>query len=200
MKEQILTQNQEENELVIHIQLTRGLAAVLVVAMLVIAFLSYLALDQQEASASSESPQVVQSGDLGLRKYYQTKAGYLGANADGTDGNGAGVCDAGYHFASLWEILEPSNLEYDTALGDYLQDAGKSSPSGSIGWVRTGYYNDIGGTAGRANCNNWSTSDGASNGTGVYLNFDWAAAEDIHVWKTELRTCADTISVWCIED
>src|SRR5262245_60366073 len=64
-------------------------------------------------------------------KFYLTKDGFQG-NAVLT------ACDAGFHMASLWEIHDPSNLQYDTR-GFTLADAG-SGPPAVLGWIRTGIF------------------------------------------------------------
>jgi hypothetical protein len=91
-----------------------GLVALLTLALLVVALLGYLAWGRDEVAASGPQPPLDQArnsplaASAGLRGYYLTQGMYNGADADGTDGNGAGVCAEGYHFASLWEILDPS--------------------------------------------------------------------------------------------
>jgi hypothetical protein len=65
------------------------------------------------------------------RKFYLTQDGYDGSQA-------LSACAQGYHMASLWEILDPSNLSYDTSLGATVADSGSGPPNGS-GWIRTGF-------------------------------------------------------------
>jgi hypothetical protein len=67
----------------------------------------------------------------GLRKYYLTQTTHTG-------GQSLSACAEGYHMASLWEILDPSNLSYDTSLGFTLADSGSGPPASSLGWIRTG--------------------------------------------------------------
>jgi hypothetical protein len=86
--------------------------------------------------------------DAVLRQPYLTKGKCNGASADGTNGNGAGVCASGYHFASLWEIVDPSNLAYNAALSfawtdqtpPLVSDTGQGPPAARQGWVRTGFW------------------------------------------------------------
>jgi hypothetical protein len=145
-----------------------GLVALLALALLVAALLGYLAWGQREAVASGLQAPLDHARDrpldhpfdlaqgrardrpfdraqdkplaasAGLRGYYLTESTYNGADADGTDGNGAGVCAEGYHFASLWEILDPSNLKYDTGLGMVRDDSGQGPPTFPYfgGWLR----------------------------------------------------------------
>jgi hypothetical protein len=195
-----------------------GLVGLLALTLLVAALLGYLVWGQREVAASS--PQA--SFDLaqgrardrpldrardrplassaGLRGYYLTTTTYNGAEADGTDGNGAGVCADGYHFASLWEILDPSNLKYDTDLGMVRDDSGQGPPSYVEGWVRTGYYSSTSSTPGYGNCNVWDSSSSGHYGTIASLTRDWEAEQDIHVWEVDFGGCPYPFRVWCVAD
>jgi hypothetical protein len=166
------------------------LALLLTLALLVTVFLGYLAWGQEKAIASS--PQAPLAPFPGMRQYYLTKGLYGGANA-------STACASGYHMASLWEILDPSELEYNTDLGSTTDDSGAGPPA-SGGWVRTGYSNDNGTTAGQANCSVWSTTSG--NGTTALLPSDWAGGvADIHVWDVYgTGSCSSVGRVWCVED
>jgi hypothetical protein len=187
-----------------------GLVGLLALALLVAALLGYLVWNQHEVAASGPQAPLDRARDrplassAGLRGYYLTESTYNGADADGTDGNGAGVCAEGYHFASLWEILDPSNLKYDTDLGMVRDDSGQGPPTFPYfgGWVRTGYYNSTAATAGQGNCNAWNSSSGEHSGTTAYLPNDWTAGQDIHVWAVDTATCdiAALIRVWCVAD
>ena len=151
----------EERTLVINIKLTRKLVAVLIAASLVVAFVGYLALGQRKVSASPaapEAPEASTASSSGLRKFYRTKDAYTPTLA-------STACAPGYHFASIWELLDPSNLEYAGELPDAwvgpLYDMGEGPPTGSEGWplqayVRTGYNADVSGVRGQANCNGWT--------------------------------------------
>jgi hypothetical protein len=195
-----------------------GLVGLLALALLVVALLGYLAWNQREVAASGPQAPLDHARDrpfdraqdrplassAGLRGYYLTTATYNGADADGTDGNGAGVCADGYHFASLWEILDPSNLKYDTDLGMVRDDSGQGPPTFSYffgGWVRTGYTSSTSTTAGTGNCNAWTSSDSGDYGTTACLPSDWTAGQDIHVWQVDTTTCNTTfLRVWCVAD
>jgi hypothetical protein len=137
-----------------------------------------------------------------LRQYYLTHEDnkYSGANADGSDGLGGGVCAMGYHFASLWEILDPSNLRYNINQGAMREDSGMGPPTVSIGWVRTGYNGDASSTPGQANCNGWDQDTGT--GTVIGLPSDWtdASQQDIPPWDASLGTCSTSTQVWCVAD
>ena len=93
------------------------------------------------------------------RAFYLTGTRHTGDEADGTDGNGAGVCANGYHFASMFEILDVSNLRYDVDRGFLQADSGQGPPSNWSGWIRTGFgpsaiQTDLGslGDGGFVNC------------------------------------------------
>jgi hypothetical protein len=195
MQEKNLEQKQQGKELVINLQLSRRAFALLALGLVMVALLGYLAWGQREAAASS--PQAPAAGPTGLRQFYLTK----------TERNGANIltaCASGYHTASMWEILEPSNLEYNTTLGQTTGDSGQG-PSYFAGWVRTGY--NATGTPllgpGEANCNAWTYGGGGSdiNGTIAGLVSDWTSgAQDIHVWQVDWDRCYATWPVWCVED
>jgi hypothetical protein len=197
--------SQVEEVLVIEINLTRGLVALLVAGMLLAAFLGYLAWGQGEVAASA--PQAPLASSTGMRQYYLTEDQYEGDEPGGTDGNGAGVCAAGYHFASMWELLAPSNLKYNTDLGYTRDDSGQGPPSATPGWVRTGNVSSsTSGTVGIDNCDNWSTNDPGGSGTpkGPQARFDsnWDTAGTFPGWVVEnnVTGCGSFTRVWCVED
>jgi hypothetical protein len=108
--------------------------------------------------------------------------------------------------ASLWEIVDPSNLRYNVSLGESRSDSGMGPPSGSLGWIRTGFGSHNGITvtheAGRPNCSAWSSGSSGNYGTVVELPTDWTDAEqqDVFVWDAWLRRCSETAPVWCVAD
>jgi len=199
-----------------------GLVALLALTLLVAALLGYLVWNQDEVAASGPQASLDHPFDLaqgrardrpfdraqdkplaasaGLRGYYLTQGTYNGADADGTDGNGAGVCAEGYHFASLWEILDPSNLKYDTDLGMVRDDSGQGPPTYLGGWVRTGFGSSTSSTAGKGNCNAWDSGSSGDYGTYAYLPRDWEAGQDIHVWEVSAPQCNLSGYVWCVAD
>ena len=183
----------DKDIIVVDIYLTRGVLALLALVLLIVAGLGGLAWGRSEASASGSSAPLAQSA--GMRQYYLTRAFY-----DGDEADGANVCAAGYHFASFWEIVDPSNLKYNTALGDDRPDSGRGPSSVGIGWVRTGYNNSTSNTAGKGNCLTWYSSDVAHYGTVAKLTDDWEAAKDIHIFKVGAYTCDNNFKVWCVED
>ncbi len=191
--------------LVININLTRGLAALLAAGMLLATFLGYLVWGQGKVAASA--PQVPRAASTGMRQYYLTTSVYEGDAPTGSDGNGAGVCAAGYHFASMWELLNPSNLRYNTSLGYTTDDSGQGPPSNVRGWVRTGNVsNSTNGTVGTDNCDNWTTNDpggsGGQKGPQAKFNSNWDTAGTFPGWVVahNISGCGNLVSVWCVED
>jgi hypothetical protein len=182
----------------IHIQRRSYLAMLLTLAILTIIFFGYLVFAQESAAASSQPASAV-SGTR-MRQYYLTKDSFRGSKPGGSNGSGAGVCANGYHFASLWEILDPSNLKYDTLLGDDLLDSGEGPPSFTLGWVRTGSSSYNNPKPGHANCSNWELVGGF--GTVVSLTTNWtdSSNRDIFVWDAGYQPCRLKVQVWCMED
>ena len=182
---------QDEKMIVIDVNLTRGLVILLVLALLMVTFVGYLAWGQDEAAASGS--QIPLAASSGMRQFYVTGASYRGANADD-------ACASGYHMASLWEIIDPSNLKYNTDLGNTRLDSGQGPPSASGGWVHTGYSSRADNSAGRGNCNAWTSSDSGDYGTWAWLAHEWDSGGDIHVWEVSTSDCDITRGVWCVED
>ena len=196
------------NQITINIHLSRRLAAVLIVALLAIAALALLAWGNGPAKASQlEAPAAIDSSS-GMRKFYLTNNLYYGDQPEGSDGQGAGVCQPGYHFASLFELMEISNLEYDgnPAYAATRADMGDGPPTIDGGWVRTGYNDNSSTTPGNANCVGWSMRELApgnpARGSLALLPDDWtnASEQEIHIWDVGLGSCDSHYFVWCIED
>jgi hypothetical protein len=181
-----------------------SLPALLAVAALVLVFLGYLVWGQVRAVAGPQAPNAVQASQAaqavttGMRQYYLTNnSSYLGSQPKD-------ACASGYHMASLWEILDPSNLRYNVNLGYDREDVGMGPPSATFGWIRTGYESDDGSIngAGHANCSVWDSSSSGHYGTVVRLPSDWAntAQQDISVWDVALRECSQAAPAWCVAD
>jgi hypothetical protein len=190
----------------IHCDRRSRLAGLLLLALLVALLLPALVWARQSAVSSPRATSSrVEAGALPLLapRYYLTNGMYNGADADGTDGNGAGVCAAGYHFASLWEILDPSNLRYNTELGLTRVDSGQGPPTFSTfgGWVRTGYNSASSGTPGVANCAAWISADPADSGTYARLPSDWDTEPNMGAWEIDTAPCSEALlRVWCVAD
>jgi hypothetical protein len=180
---------------VVDISLIRELVVMVCCVLSTVALLAYLAPTGARAVASEI--ETTQAQSTGMRQFYLTKNGYFG-NATKT------ACAAGYHFASLWEITDPSNLKYNTTLGYVQTDSGQGPPtsySGVLGWVRTGYIAYTGGDAGKANCNLWTSASSSDRGSDAYLNSDWTGGvQHIGVWSVAHGGCQVPNHVWCVED
>jgi hypothetical protein len=128
------------------------------------------------------------------RGFYLTPALHNGGTA-------LSACARGYHMASLWEILDPSNLRYDTDLGVALADSGSGPPSGFRGWIRTGTFAGGGSEASFANCSAWQSQDPADSGAAVSLSpFSNEPGTLISPWNVIAFSCTTTIGVWCVQD
>lgn len=121
-----------------------------------------------------------------------------------TGGAAPGACAGGYHMASVWEILDVSNLTYNTSLGyqHTTGDEGEGPPTNVEGWVRTGDQTRIGPVApGQDNCAVYSSSSGGYSGTIVSLPNNWTIAGSIiGPWVGDTAACDSTEHVWCVED
>jgi hypothetical protein len=107
-----------------------------------------------------------------IRGYYLTKSTITGSKV-------LTACASGYHFASIWEILNTSDLHYNTTLGRTNVNSGSGPPAltangtdadNPFGWIRSGGRDD-------PNCINWTSSnrvDGGSEGTLALSPPQWA--------------------------
>ena len=183
-----------EQILVIDLHITRGLAVVLVVICLAVTSLGYFAWNYKDAAASN--PQTPSAPSNATRQFYLTKDTYSAVDA-------IDACASGYHFASLWEILDPSNLKYNSVHGLILDDSGSGPPSTHSGWVRTGYGKNSSGQVGLVNCDAWTSDSSSDDGSTAALVDDWTADyEDLNVWQLSSANCSfdEYIYVWCVED
>jgi hypothetical protein len=140
--------------------------------------------------------QTAVGGVAKVRKFYLTQENTF----DGSEAPSA--CSAGYHMASLWEIFDPSNLVYDTALGHTSGD-GSGPPEFNIGWIRTGGGSGVGqnDTPGERNCAAYTTNDPDSKGTVAALRTNWSSgAGVISPWGASTRACDQPVFVWCVQN
>jgi hypothetical protein len=125
----------------------------------------------------------------------------------------AKACGPGFHFASLFEILEPSGLLYDTKnpLAFYQPsnyDQGSGPPTFRAGWIRTGFVRFADTDApGQSNCNSWTTNNVEAFGTAVTLSGAWnnlyAQEDAIPIapwWIAIAYQCNQQLPVWCVSD
>jgi hypothetical protein len=133
-----------------------------------------------------------------LRNYYLTIGTSNGANA-------LTACSAGFHMASLWEILDPMRLRYDVDLGlvPMITDTRAGGPlSGVGGWVRTGYTaSPVLIDPGTANCDMWTSTSPDVSGSYVTLDESWDAPAFVtSPWRPTEIDCDASVNVWCVED
>lgn len=161
-----------------------------------------------------------------LEKAVQPKRYFITADINITATAAPNACGPGFHMASLFEILDPSNMAYDNtndlAFKQTDHDLGAGPPSTYHGWVHTGYYNSHGLTDDGfllplgANCDGWSsddTYDADGNyrwGTAVALMFTWKYVvlpgdserlrRAVPWWDADRRVCSGSRPVWCVSD
>lgn len=130
------------------------------------------------------------------RSFYITQGTFTGSQA-------VMACADGYHMASLFEILDVTNLRYDTSLGITQDDSGSGPPSQVTGWIRTGYIADGGAQVpGIANCDAWTSDNASDRGTFAKLNAFWTASEFniMGPWFVGPNFCDFPRRVWCVQD
>jgi hypothetical protein len=110
------------------------------------------------------------------------------------------ACAPGYHTASIWEVLDPSNLRYDTTLGFMEADSGSGPPTAS-GWIRTGRP-PLGSEFSPApNCFAWTDNQDVTFGTVAGLTLNPSAdAGTISPWTKGNVKCSTQVRVWCVQD
>jgi len=111
------------------------------------------------------------------------------------------ACADGYRAASLWEILDTTDLVYDTARGYIGGDSGAGPPSAVSGWIRTGYWMASSADGpGVGNCLNWTSTSGSEYGTIALLSANWGFTPTaISLWEAISVTCSTTWTrVWCV--
>jgi hypothetical protein len=128
-----------------------------------------------------------------FRRFYLTPASVTGANV-------LTACGPGFHMASLWEIHEPSSLQYDASLGAGAPDLGLGPPSDYLGWIRTG-ANSEDPEPGAKHCNQWTSASAGASGTIAMLSDNWLANNAATwPWIAVVESCASGRPVWCVED
>jgi hypothetical protein len=175
-------------------------------ALLAVAVLSVIAFTartvRRAQAVALESPSTLNSIS-GVRQYYLSSA--LAQASDAPS-----VCADGYHFASIWEIADPSALRYDTSLGLSGPDSGDGPPTATSflnatltarGWVRTGYSYSVTDSSGQANCANWLSNYGLYWGSVANLSSDWTGGgQGFSFWDVGVSTCSTYQRVWCVQD
>jgi hypothetical protein len=123
--------------------------------------------------------------------FYLTKTTHDGSQA-------LTACTAGYHMASLYEVLDPSNLSYETQLGFSHDDSGVGPATGVRGWIRTGNPARTDDSLG-GNCNAWTSANNAD-GTFVFLAFEEESLVVVSPWRAATAPCFISFQVWCVQD
>jgi hypothetical protein len=173
---------------VIDLKVSR-LLGTLVGVLTILLMLAFITPQAEDATVNASGAAVTRPG---MRQFYLTE---YSSDAD----SALGICAAGYHLASLWEIVDPTNLQYNPSLGRQSVDSGLGPPSDQLGWVRTGYSTDSSTTPGQANCSVWSGSSGS--GSVVNLHDYWTdGGQYSEVWNAGTTECDLARYVWCVED
>jgi len=165
------------------------LAASIVVALGALAAGAQELEELREGAPARKNAVIIVNNVPVLRKYYLTKTGYDGAHA-------LTACTGGYHMASLFEIVNPSQLSYNTSLGFTEADSGQGPPNAG-GWVRTGE------PANSENCKAWTTFSSSDNGPSLYVPVasSWRSpAIEATPWDTIFISCDSDSAVWCVQD
>ena len=181
----------------IHTQSRSHVTGLLALTLLVALFLGNLVWGQRKVAAASslQAPQAPSAVSSELLRYYLTKNTYNGANA-------SNACTTGYHMASMWEIIDTSNLKYNPILGFTTVDSGQGPPNVAGAYVHTGYFSSAGSgdSTGSANCNAWTSESMWDWGTYVSLSYQWNNPETISIWKAYRGSCINSLRVWCVAD
>ena len=140
--------------------------------------------------------------DDGRRTFYLTQSFFDGSQA-------LNACAAGFHMASIYEILDPTNLKYDTTLGITTGDSGSGPPQGPAkgGWVRTGYgaFPEEGPVVttpatGNQTCGAWTSNSGQGTTVQLFVGWDFHEAPRMNPWWPALVSCSEQLRVWCVRD
>jgi hypothetical protein len=161
---------------------------------LLLLLLSFQSMGTAEGAPASLAPAVTSSD---ARHFYVTD---FNVATDAT----LTACSIGYHMASMWEILDPSNLVYNFAHPDAhtKADSGHGPPSFWYGWVRTGQSSSNANTGTFDNCNNWTSTSASDTGVSVRLTRTWETppAEIGGIWDATDFSCNFTGPVWCVKN
>jgi len=148
---------------------------------------------ERPATIQSSAETAVRAG----RYYYLT-------DADVASDAALAACAPGYRMASLWEIVDPSNLTYayDHPDAHTKADSGQGPPSEWFGRVRTGGPSSVANNAGTGNCAAWTSVDGGDYGSFVRLTRAWEAppGEIGGIWDAHAFGCNLDGPVWCVAD
>ena len=121
-----------------------------------------------------------------------------------TDHDGAETpfaCVPRFHMASIYEILEPTGLIYDSNLGVVQDDSGSGPPSLAFGWIRTGGVARGALTPFEANCDAYQSNTPSMDGTLGFLSDPGQGGTRIgSAWGGTIDSCDMPNPVWCVSD
>ena len=163
--------------------------------------LLFVSLTWAQFHGPTDSSAITPAVGSEMRQYYLTRPAFMAHKV-------MTACAPGFHFASIWEIADPSNLIYNTELGLVAVDSGMGPPTAykilnvvrAAGWIRTGNTSSINEPPGQANCYGWLSDSTSSEGTTAFLPVDWTAGyQDLGMWEVGISTCRSERRVWCIQ-
>ncbi|MDJ0789132.1 MAG: hypothetical protein QNK05_20180 [Myxococcota bacterium] len=120
----------------------------------------------------------------GARRYFLTTNEVVGEAAQA-------ACGPGFRVARLWEIHDPSSLEYDFKRG---LDIGKfqTASDAFLGWMYAG--SDV-------HCGDWTGVGSFGQGRLGILVFDLSRPpDDLNHWSIGSSECDFPRAVWCVEE
>lgn len=130
------------------------------------------------------------------KSYYLTSHEVQGDNV-------LGQCAEGYHFALVWEILNFSELTYDTELGYTTSESGVSAPI-ARGWVRAGWGGPVCEAIPGEQDAAWTQAEermGPSGTLNAWFLFEEAPPElKREGWLFHWNPCWEPLRVWCVSD
>ena len=179
----------------LHIKCQQYRSSVSLSVAIILLFMSLFVVSSGKVTSQSETTSIYLPPSVG-RHFYLTSTAYYPDQA-------LTACSAGYHMASLWEILDVSNLTYDFnhPAANVKSDSGFGPPSFWNGWVRTGYDSSASSTTGTGNCNNWTSRLDTAYGVSVRLSNSWEVNPgDISTWDATSFPCNYSGPVWCVGD
>jgi hypothetical protein len=113
-------------------------------------------------------------------------------------------CARKFHFATIWEIRDTSNLTYDVSRGLTTDESGYGPPTGFLGWIGSG-------SGGQPSCDNWTSSANGEQfpelgriGTVGILDptelFNVPPDFGGDGWELRHHPCWHSAHVWCVSN
>lgn len=119
------------------------------------------------------------------RRYYLTEDTFDGSQAaDPTN------CDAGFHFASIYEITDTTQLSYDQTRGATPLDQSEGPPALRQAWVKTGTGPSTATLAGSADCQGWTSANSNHQGSLVSLGANGTGTSNfaLNLWNDPVNS------------